>query len=182
MMQVKGGDTALLKKAKDWKRRKVWKLTNQWFYCGPCMTLYYFRVFKCRFDWTIPLHCKCGEKLKRAPAALCKEAKDRYPHFKNGRHAPAKGAVWYHDVYLRSDLWKTIRARVLKRDGGKCFRCKKRANIVHHLSYEDDVLDGNADDLLVSLCFACHSFIEFDGSRKTSLAEANQRLQQPVVR
>jgi 5-methylcytosine-specific restriction endonuclease McrA len=180
MLQIKGGDTALLKKVKDWKQRKVWKLTNQWFYCGPCMTLYYFRVFKCRFDWTIPLHCKCGEKMKRAPAVLCKEAKLIRPHFKTTRRVPGQVANWYQDVYLKSDLWKAIRRRVLERDGKRCCRCKRPASVVHHQSYDKDVLAGTADYMLTSLCFDCHAFIEFDGDRKTSLDEANERLQQPV--
>jgi predicted HNH restriction endonuclease len=48
--------------------------------------------------------------------------------------------------------------------------------VVHHKSYDQAVLLGNNDAELVSLCFECHTFIEFEGDRKLTLQEANNRL------
>jgi 5-methylcytosine-specific restriction endonuclease McrA len=60
----------------------------------------------------------------------------------------------YHE-YLKTDKWKEIRARVLRRDNYLCRGCLvERATCVHHISYANIT-----DELcfqLVSLCKACH--------------------------
>ena len=75
----------------------------------------------------------------------------------------------YQEEYLTSKLWQKIRRRVLKRDKKTCAFCRGNATVVHHRSYERDVLEGNADHMLVSLCRACHDYIHIDdiGCRRT---------------
>ena len=68
----------------------------------------------------------------------------------------------YQEEYLPSKLWKRIRRRVLKRDNKTCTYCGGGATVVHHRSYERDVMEGKADHMLVSLCNACHDYIHFD--------------------
>jgi hypothetical protein len=64
--------------------------------------------------------------------------------------------------YRRRKLWKTIRTRVLGRDRGRCFRCCGKADVVHHRSYGPEVMEGLADEYLISLCDGCHTVVEFD--------------------
>lgn len=67
----------------------------------------------------------------------------------------------YQSEYLNSSLWKKIRKRILLRDGKKCVFCGGVAKAVHHRSYSREVLEGLADDQLVSLCDPCHEYIHF---------------------
>lgn len=65
--------------------------------------------------------------------------------------------------YLRRKLWKeTIKPRVLERDRHTCFRCKGLADVVHHRSYAPEVMAGDADERLVSLCEGCHETVHTD--------------------
>ena len=68
-----------------------------------------------------------------------------------------------YEKYRRRKLWKTIRNRVLSRDG-QCMRCTGKAEVVHHRSYAPEVMQGLADEYLVSLCHGCHTVVEFDDS------------------
>lgn len=85
-----------------------------------------------------------------------------------------------YQLYLESGLWKEIRSRILERDQGVCQMCKAGAEVVHHKSYDREVLDGKRDSDLISLCKSCHESIEFtfnNGSRaKNSLGKANKKL------
>jgi len=67
-----------------------------------------------------------------------------------------------YENYLSRVLWKRIRKRVLERDRFTCKRCNGRAAIVHHRSYTLEVLKGENDEQLVSLCEGCHHVIEYD--------------------
>ena len=68
----------------------------------------------------------------------------------------------YHTEYLTSKLWAKIKRRVLKRDQKVCQSCGGGGSFVHHRSYERDVLEGNADHMLTTVCEGCHSRIHFD--------------------
>jgi 5-methylcytosine-specific restriction endonuclease McrA len=72
----------------------------------------------------------------------------------------------YHGQYLVSPLWKRIKKRVLARDKDTCLSCCGRGSLVHHRSYERDVLEGKNDAMLATLCEGCHNIIHFndDGS------------------
>lgn len=61
--------------------------------------------------------------------------------------------------YLGSELWKSIRSRVLSRSP-ECL-CGKTAAQVHHRSYAEEVLLGRDLTPLLSVCFRCHKKIEF---------------------
>lgn len=66
--------------------------------------------------------------------------------------------------YRKTRLWKEIKYRVLLRDENKCRRCGGNADVVHHISYDDDVMLGMNDDKLVSLCDGCHTIVHFTSS------------------
>lgn len=99
---------------------------------------------------------------------------------------PASAKQSYYQ-YLESDLWRSIRECVLKRDGGKCRCCGRPTRTVHHKSYDRVVLDGKKDEELISLCTDCHKAIEFndDGSgrpKKNGLKEANAKLRKMLTK
>ena len=74
--------------------------------------------------------------------------------------------------YLRSDLWRTIRKRILVRDGNRCCVCHGKASEVHHAAYTRAAMLGQEDEQLLSLCRDCHKGIEFTpGGSKRRLAE-----------
>ena len=78
-------------------------------------------------------------------------------------------------AYLQSELWASIRAKVLT--GAICAcGCGKSANQVHHKAYTEANLLGKTLRGLVAINHDCHYVIEFDEERKTSLGEANHEL------
>lgn len=75
----------------------------------------------------------------------------------------------YQSEYLKSKLWvKTIKPRILKRDGGICRSCGCPGDDVHHRTYDRDILEGANDAMLVTVCRWCHEIIHFDedGARR----------------
>ena len=96
-----------------------------------------------------------------------------------------------YEKYLRRKLWKTIKGRIFNRDSGICFRCGGSAAVVHHRSYAPEVLEGNADGYLVSLCDGCHTIVHKDdlgrwrswGDAETVLFEPDHRTEfpEPVI-
>ena len=63
-------------------------------------------------------------------------------------------AVWYRDVYLKSDAWLGVRDAVLRRAGGLCERCLKARRLeVHHKVYPRDGVERLED--LEALCRPC---------------------------
>jgi hypothetical protein len=82
-----------------------------------------------------------------------------------------------YQKYLRRKLWKTIKERVLDRDSWKCFRRGGGAAVVHHRSYAPEVMQGLADEYLVSLCDGCHAVVHKDDAGRWRLwAEAEAAL------
>lgn len=63
-----------------------------------------------------------------------------------------------YNKYLESQKWKDLRLQVLRRDKFKCKYCKsKKAEHVHHLSYQNYKLHGHSTiDECVSVCAPCH--------------------------
>lgn len=79
--------------------------------------------------------------------------------------------------YLRSQTWHDIRDAAFKRSGGKCQKCNRQANNVHHKDYSRATLEGKTLDKLIALCHWCHSTAEFlSNGRKRSLKEVNECL------
>lgn len=58
--------------------------------------------------------------------------------------------------YLASELWKSIRDRVLDRDKCACRRCGRPAKTVHHSNYGYDVMRGVRLESLYAICGQCH--------------------------
>lgn len=82
-----------------------------------------------------------------------------------------------YGAYLESDLWKAIRARVLKRHGHRCCLCHDPTRIVHHNSYDVDTLRGMKISELYALCERCHRKIEFsDGGQKRPMRHVRKVL------
>lgn len=57
--------------------------------------------------------------------------------------------------YLDSDKWQRVRRAVFADAGGKCERCGRRAEQVHHLSY--DRLGAERPEDTQALCARCHA-------------------------
>lgn len=97
------------------------------------------------------------------------------------RHYVARNKLLKHlgfesyEAYLASDLWKSIRERVMKKDGFKCRICGDRAVLVHHNLYRRRELLGQSIKGMRSLCSRCHKDIEFSDGAKVSLPEASNR-------
>lgn len=65
--------------------------------------------------------------------------------------------------YLKSDLWKSIKKRVMDAAGERCSRCSYRGTKrlqVHHRSYDLRTLVGTDLRSLTVLCRSCHCAIE----------------------
>jgi len=60
-----------------------------------------------------------------------------------------------YNKYLKSWRWAFRRKLVLKRDGGKCRMCRKKAHTVHHLAYEHIGRERLKE--LATLCNYCHA-------------------------
>ncbi len=128
--------------------------------CGQCQKLH-----KCRaIEWRADKPCeKCGGEL----AKIRPQVKGNWE---------ALGFRWYSD-YLKSDLWRRTRTRVLWRDNRKCQLCGRKATQAHHLSYHIEVLAGDNLKPIMAMCRQCHKEIEFDESgRKRVLHEANHEI------
>ncbi len=77
--------------------------------------------------------------------------------------------------YLKSDDWKKIRDRKLKK-WPECILCGKKAEVVHHVKYDPAALLGLRAHVLASLCHRCHESIEIQDGAKCSLEAANRKL------
>ena len=78
--------------------------------------------------------------------------------------------------YLGSDLWESIRSKVVNRES-TCCKCGETANQVHHLNYLFQTMNGNDLSGLVPICKSCHYKIEFTLSgKKRTLGHANGAL------
>lgn len=95
-----------------------------------------------------------------------------------------------YEAYRANDLWKRIRKRVVKRDKRICQSCGGEGHTVHHRSYDQPVLDGHADEFLVTVCDGCHDLVHNtdDGKRRpqdewdTILAQPKpETFPEPVV-
>lgn len=82
-----------------------------------------------------------------------------------------------YQQYVASDLWASIRQRVIERDECLCQSCKRPGCEVHHMDYDMDTLEGKSLDRLVLLCFHCHRQIE--KQRKQALGRRKCRVSRP---
>ncbi len=77
----------------------------------------------------------------------------------------------YNTEYLKSKLWAKIKRRILRRDNSECKLCGEKTAIVHHRSYDKDVLEGKNDSQLISLCEGCHGYVHFtiNGEKRSAI-------------
>lgn len=78
-------------------------------------------------------------------------------------------------IYLQSELWGSIRKRVLRRTGRKCHLCELPASSVHHSKYTEENLRGNSLEFLHPVCDDCHELLHFDGKMFVDLEETRSR-------
>jgi hypothetical protein len=80
--------------------------------------------------------------------------------------------------FLQSDLWREIRGRVLKRDGGLCRICGEKATQIHHTNYSAANLSGRSIVGMFAICGGCHKFIEFkqDGTKAHLFKDVRKRI------
>jgi len=65
-------------------------------------------------------------------------------------------------VYLKSDEWRTIRARILRKCNEVCEKCSKaKATDVHHMDYRIlNIPNYGTRKELIGLCRSCHDLVE----------------------
>lgn len=98
-------------------------------------------------------------------------------HRRNARIRRDGLANSYKD-YLQTDLWKSIRERVLLRDGGRCSTCGGLATQAHHTNYTSSTLRGKSITGIFAICRRCHEWIEFnqDGSKAHLFKEVRKSI------
>jgi len=81
--------------------------------------------------------------------------------------------------YLKSELWQSIRARVLAQSR-ECYACGGYANQAHHHSYRKPDLDGRDIRRISPICHRCHKIIEFRerDDEKLNPAQATAKMRQ----
>jgi 5-methylcytosine-specific restriction endonuclease McrA len=84
--------------------------------------------------------------------------------------------------YLASELWRSIRQRVLTRDKGLCTGCKGPANEVHHGSYTRANLTGLDLRDLYSVCRVCHHACEFKANGEKRPAHKTVKALKNILR
>lgn len=79
--------------------------------------------------------------------------------------------------YLASELWASIRARVMDAWRHKCVVCHGAASEVHHLDYDRPTMDGSSLSGLTPMCGKCHRKVEFEANgKKRTLKESEKRF------
>jgi hypothetical protein len=82
---------------------------------------------------------------------------------------------------LRSAIWRDdIRPRVWDRDGGLCRLCRRDAEHVHHLLYDDIELTGADITMIIAVCRNCHRECHF--GRYGNFRLFNSGLEHAVVK
>ena len=64
--------------------------------------------------------------------------------------------------YLKSDKWHRIRKKVIERDNHTCQSCRDKNCVlqVHHIVYNNLIMDGKDISHLITLCVNCHQKVE----------------------
>lgn len=97
------------------------------------------------------------------------------PYYERSRNLREMGFDSY-EAYMASNLWYRIRNSVLLAAKRACVGCGKHATEVHHKNYALATLRGETLTMLAPVCRQCHTKIEFDGTAKRTLEEANRLL------
>lgn len=81
-----------------------------------------------------------------------------------------------YKLYMKSDLWRSIRSKVFATKGRICELCAQNAVIVHHNWYGVADLLGARLCNLHPLCIKCHDIIEFNNGKKNKHHETRQKF------
>lgn len=91
-----------------------------------------------------------------------------YPTTAKGENLVREASPW------NKESWAKVRAVVIKRDGNRCVRCEARPGVkaltVHHIVPRSEGGDDRQANL-VSLCAACHDWVECHEPRLRNRAE-----------
>lgn len=101
-----------------------------------------------------------GNKLNEIVESLL--GKKRLNRMTSFQGALARLGFRTYQHYLRSPLWKAVKAHVLRSKGDTCFLCPQKASTVHHRRYTGLTLIGEHLQYLDPICNGCHQMIEFD--------------------
>lgn len=75
-----------------------------------------------------------------------------------------------YQEYLKSDVWKNIRQRVISIHGNICESCGSNKDIqVHHTQYSKKVLTGESLKGLFVICKSCHTKIHLMGEKQINV-------------
>lgn len=72
------------------------------------------------------------------------------------------GRASYRNDYLKSEEWKTIRERIIRKSEGVCEKCREApCTDVHHMDYRILKIPGfGTRNELIALCRPCHDLVE----------------------
>jgi 5-methylcytosine-specific restriction endonuclease McrA len=133
------------------KKRNERRRGKRFCYCHTCLRKYRFKSYE-----TTTSCLDCGVELRQVKSLKALAGVVTRVKLKRGLKRPKSKKGGGYDEYLKSPLWKTIRKRILDRDLHLCRDCGEKAQHVHHLSYAAQVMSGEDDSKLISLCVPCH--------------------------
>lgn len=120
-------------------------------------------------------YCRAHNHLRRSSSGIGKRKQDFNEYDWRNYNLHKLGFVNYQE-YLKSDLWKSIRAKVFEIKGHNCHVCKKYATEIHHNGYGINVLKGETIQPLRPICRKCHKAIEFIDGKKNTVSQARDEF------
>lgn len=127
-------------------------LRKQCSVCGRLLVKGYKRTLIKDFD-LLPDYNKYTREKYREKAIEKREINSIFFNFSQEHFN--RSYSYYHNIYLKSNEWKTKRDLVMKFYNYKCSDCGEVAKDVHHITYER-IFKEKFEDLL-PLCRSCHS-------------------------
>lgn len=119
--------------------------------------------------------CPCGNEW-----TVCKNTRSRaatVTRLRNKRNGVKASTRSRYQDYLGSEVWKSIRQKILDRDGYRCRICGKRTCVVHHRNYDSATMSGDSLDSLISLCRGCHKSVHRDEhGKRHGILETERKL------
>ena len=112
-----------------------------------------------------------ANKAKSTKAEKCPKGTERHSETYSFRDTTL-GYLGFssYEEYRASDLWKNTKIAGFKYKGNTCCLCPSNANVLHHHSYELDVLNGTNLEPLFPMCNKCHQSLEFLNGKKRPLS------------
>lgn len=114
-------------------------------------------------------------RIKRKNGKSFEEKLESGEDYGSRNHTLKKLGFDTYKDYLKSNLWKKIRTKIMTRANHTCEICHSKATEVHHSRYHRNDLLGKTLKFLHVLCGDCHYNVEFKKGRKLSLKEAVEK-------